>query len=202
MSRNERLAERLTPLLKSIIEKGPAGCACTVVRRGEVIYQGTLGYANVEHKKMIDPDTIYRIYSMTKVVTCVAALMLYEKGDYLLNDPLEEYLPEFRNPQVYKYNEFGEKSVTPAAGPIRIKDLFMMTSGIAFGGDGNETEIELLTRAIMVNAAETMDTRAVVKALASVPLTFEPGTRWEYERIDRRIRLVRLCRVVLAGRSE
>lgn len=180
MSRNDRLAERLTPLLKSMIEKGPAGCACTVVHRGEVIYQETLGYADVEQKKMIDPDTIYRIYSMTKVVTCVAALILYEKGYYLLNDPLEEYLPEFRNPQVYKYNEFGEKSVVPAAGSIRIKDLFTMTSGITFGGDGTETEIEQLTRAVMVNADETMDTRAVVKSLASVPLAFEPGTRWQY----------------------
>ncbi|MBD0382872.1 serine hydrolase domain-containing protein [Paenibacillus sedimenti] len=178
MGRNDRLAERLTPLLKSFMEKGPAGCACTVVRRGEVIYQETLGYADLEKKKEIGPNTIYRIYSMTKVITCVAALMLYEKGLYLLNDPLGEYLPEFRNPQVYRYNDFGEKTLVPAAGPIRIKDLFMMTSGITYGGDGTETERQ--TRVIMENAAETMDTRTAVKALASVPLAFEPGTRWKY----------------------
>ncbi|MFC0210907.1 serine hydrolase domain-containing protein [Paenibacillus chartarius] len=178
MSRNNRLAERLTPLLKSMTEKGPAGCACTVVHRGEAIYEETVGYADLERKKEIGPDTIYRIYSMTKVVTCAAALMLYEKGLYLLNDPLGEYLPEFRNPQVYKYNEFGVKTVAPAVNPIRIKDLFMMTSGITYGGDGTETERQ--TRAIMHNAAETMDTRSAAKALAGVPLAFEPGTRWKY----------------------
>lgn len=90
MNPSKRLNERLTPLLKSVMEKGPAGCACTVVRRGEVVYQETLGYADLEKKKEITPDTIYRIYSMTKVITCAAALMLYEKGLYLLIDPLEE----------------------------------------------------------------------------------------------------------------
>lgn len=178
MSVNNRLAERLTPLLKSIMEKGPAGCACTVVRRGEVIYQETLGYADLETKKMIAPDTIYRIYSMTKVITCVAALMLYEKGLFLLNDPLGEYLPEFRNPQVYKYNELGQESLVPTAGPIRIKDMFTMTSGITY--DGDETETERQTRKLLETAAETMDTRTAMKALAAIPLAFEPGTRWKY----------------------
>lgn len=178
MGRNDRLGERLTPLLKSLMEKGPAGCACTVVHQGEVIYQEALGYADLEKKQAINLDTIYRIYSMTKVVTCVAALMLYEKGLYLLNDPLGDYLPEFRNPQVYKYNDIGIKTLVPAGAPIRIKDLFMMTSGITYGGDGNETERQ--TRAKMEKAAETMDTQTAVKAIASVPLAFEPGTRWKY----------------------
>jgi CubicO group peptidase (beta-lactamase class C family) len=178
VGRNDRLGERLTPLLKSFMEKGPAGCACTVMHRGEVIYQEALGYADLEKKQTINLDTIYRIYSMTKVVTCVAALMLYEKGLYLLNDPLGDYLPEFQNPQMYKYNDFGIKTLVPAGAPIRIKDLFMMTSGITYGGDGNETERQ--TRAKMERATETMDTQTAVKAIASVPLAFEPGTRWKY----------------------
>ncbi|UJF35726.1 serine hydrolase domain-containing protein [Paenibacillus hexagrammi] len=178
MRKHNRLNERLTPLFKSFMEKGPAGCACTVVRKGEVLYQETMGYADLDTKKEIDLHTIYRIYSMTKVVTCVAALQLYEKGLFLLNDPLDEYLPEFRDPQVYRYNDFGEMSVGPAAGPIRVKDLFMMTSGLTYGGEGNETERQ--TRKIMEHAAETMDTRTALKALASVPLAFDPGTRWKY----------------------
>lgn len=178
MNPSKRLNERLTPLLKSIMEKGPAGCACTVVRRGEVLYQGTLGYADLEKKKEITPDTIYRIYSMTKVITCAAALMLYEKGLYLLNDPLEEYLTEFKNPQVYRYNEYGAKSLSPTESPIRIKDLFTMSSGLTYGGDGTETE--RLTRTLMENAAATTDMQALSKALASVPLAFDPGTHWKY----------------------
>ncbi|KRF02303.1 serine hydrolase [Paenibacillus sp. Soil766] len=178
MNPSKRLDERLTPLLKRIMEKGPAGCACTVVQRGEVIYKETLGYADLETKKAITPDTIYRIYSMTKVITCLAALMLYEKGLYLLNDPLEEYLPEFKNQQTFRDNN-GTKSISPATGPILIKDLFTMTSGLTYPGDGTETERH--TRTMLENAKrETMDMRALSNELASVPLEFDPGTRWKY----------------------
>jgi len=178
MNPSIRLNERLTPLLKSVMEKGPAGCACIVVLRGEVLYDASLGYADVEKKKELAPDTIYRIYSMTKVITCVAALMLYEKGLFLLNDPLEEYLPEFKQPQVYKYNEIGVNQVSAATGPIRVKDLFMMTSGLTYGGDNTETERQ--TRAIMEKGAEIEDMQSLSKALATVPLAFDPGTHWKY----------------------
>jgi CubicO group peptidase (beta-lactamase class C family) len=170
--------ERLTPLLKSFLEKGPAGCACTVVRNGEVLYEEGFGYADLEKNKKIEADTIYRIYSMTKVITCAAALMLYEKGHYLLNDPLEEYLPEFKNPSVYRYNAFSSRSMSTASNPIRIKELFTMSSGLTYGGDNTETE--RLTRTIMENSVTTMDMRALSKALAAVPLAFDPGTHWKY----------------------
>ncbi|MFC0329734.1 serine hydrolase domain-containing protein [Paenibacillus sepulcri] len=170
--------QRLTPILKSFVEKGPAGCALTVVRRGEVLYQDSFGYADLEKKKEISTDTIYRIYSMTKVITCTAALMLYERGHYLLNDPLEEYLPEFKNPMVYRYNEFGDMTVSPAANPIRVKDLFTMSSGLTYGGIGTETERQ--TRVMMENAAATMNMRELSKQLAAIPLAFDPGTHWKY----------------------
>lgn len=174
-----RQSQRLTPLLKSFMEKGgPAGCACTVVRRGEALYQECFGYADLEKNIRIQPDTIYRIYSMTKVVTCIAALMLYEKGLYLLNDPLDEYLPEFKNPQVYRYDEFGVVSVSPAASPIRVRDLFTMSSGLTYGGNGTETERQ--TQKIFENNVTTLDPRALSKALAAIPLAFDPGTRWKY----------------------
>ncbi|MCR8630335.1 serine hydrolase domain-containing protein [Paenibacillus radicis (ex Xue et al. 2023)] len=171
------LQERLTPLLKGWVEKGPAGCACIVVRNGQLMYQESFGYADLEKKTKLEPDTIYRIYSMTKVVTCAAALMLYEKGLFLLNDPLEEYLPEFKNPQVYRFNDFGVRSTSPASASIRIKDLFTMTSGLTYGGDNLETE--RLTR-IMMEDAFTKDIRALSKALATIPLAFDPGTHWKY----------------------
>jgi CubicO group peptidase (beta-lactamase class C family) len=170
--------QRLNPLLKSFMEKGgPAGCACTVVRRGEVVYQESFGYADLEKQIRIQPDTIYRIYSMTKVVTCVAALILYEKGLFLLNDPLDEYLPEFKNSQVHRYNETGATTISPAKNPIRIKDLFTMSSGLTYDGNGTETERQ--TGKIFENAA-TMDLKTLSKALASIPLEFDPGTHWKY----------------------
>ncbi|MFC4811673.1 serine hydrolase domain-containing protein [Paenibacillus sp. GCM10023250] len=171
--------QRLTPLLKSFMEKGgPAGCACTVVRRGEVLYRESFGYADAEQGIPIRPDTIYRIYSMTKVITCAAALMLYERGLYLLNDPLGEYLPEFKNPQVYRHDGFGSVSVSPSANPIRVKDLFTMSSGLTYGGDATETERQ--TRSIFEQDVTALEPRAISKALAGIPLAFDPGTRWKY----------------------
>ncbi|KRE64722.1 serine hydrolase domain-containing protein [Paenibacillus sp. Soil750] len=178
MNTSKRLKERLTPLLKSITEKGPAGCACTVVQRGEVLYKETLGYADLEKKQELTPDTIYRIYSMTKVITCVAALMLYEKGLYLLNDPLEEYLPAFKNQQTFRDNN-GTKSLSPVTNPILIKDLFTMTSGLTYPGEDTETERQ--TRTMLENVKkETMDMQTLSKGLATIPLEFDPGTRWKY----------------------
>lgn len=177
MRRVNRL-QHLTRLLKNFMEEGPAGCACTVVRRGEVLYDACFGYADVEHERKIEPDTIYRIYSMTKVITCAAALMLYERGLYLLNDPLEEYLPEFKNAHVYRQTDDGAISRSPASSPIRIKDLFTMSSGLTYGGEDTETERQ--TRTVLQRAAESMDVRALSKALAAIPLAFDPGTGWKY----------------------
>lgn len=170
--------QRLDALFERFMEKGgPAGCACTIVTRGEVVYQQTFGYANVEKKIKIQPNTIYRIYSMTKVLTCLAALKLYEKGLFLLNDPLDEYLPEFKNPQVYRNDENGAQYISPAANPIRIRDLFTMTSGLTYGGDGSETEKQTGN---MLKNVNSMDLRSVSKALAAIPLDFDPGTGWKY----------------------
>jgi CubicO group peptidase (beta-lactamase class C family) len=170
--------QQLTALQRHFLELGLPGCACTVVRRGEVVYQEYLGYADLEQRKRIAPDTIYRIYSMTKVVTCAAALMLYERGLYLLNDPLEEYLPEFKQSQVYRVDGQGNITAAPALTPIRIKDLFTMTSGLTYGGDTTETERR--TRTVTENTGAAGSVRDLSKALATVPLAFDPGTHWKY----------------------
>ena len=70
------------------MEKGPAGCSCSVTRNGETVFEDYVGFADIDTKNPISSDTILRIYSMTKVVTCVAALKLYERGLYLLSDPI------------------------------------------------------------------------------------------------------------------
>jgi CubicO group peptidase (beta-lactamase class C family) len=168
--------DRLTPLLKSFVEKGPAGVSCSVSRGGEVQYEDYIGYADLETKKPIAPDTIYRIYSMSKVVTCTAALMLYERGLFLLNDPLEEYLPEFKDSSVFRTAPNGNLYRSPAAAPIRVKDLFTMSSGLTYGGEYSETAREIKN----IVSGEKHDVRTLSKALATVPLAFDPGTQWQY----------------------
>lgn len=170
---------KLRPLLKSFVEKGPAGCACSVMHEGKTVFEDFVGNMDLETEKAISPDTIYRIYSNTKVVTCVAALMLYERGLFLLNDPLEDYLPEFKNPQVYRTNSDGEVSISPATRSITVKDLFTMTSGLTYEGDGNETERHV-KKALKNEFSDSLDVRKLSKILASIPLAFDPGTQWQY----------------------
>ena len=171
----------LTPLLKSFVEKGPPGCSCSVVHKGNTVYEEYFGYADIEAKTPVTPDTLFRIFSMTKVITCTAALMLYERGLYHLNDPLYEYLPEFKNPLVYRTSSNGALSVSPALYPIRIRDLFMMTSGLPYGGDDTETGRQIKKKSEEWAASGTKyDLRTTVKMLASVPLCFDPGTHWRY----------------------
>jgi len=172
--------EKLHPLLKSFVDKGPAGCACSVTYQGETRFEDYVGLQDLESAKPITADTIYRIYSMSKVVTCVAALMLYERGLFLLNDPLEEYLPEFKDPKVYRMTEKGEKYITSATRSIRIKDLFTMTSGLTYEGDGNETEREVKKVMQLLRRENTFNVRKLSVALAKIPLAFDPGTEWRY----------------------
>src|SRR5208283_1126569 len=174
--------ERLTPLLEEFVEKGPPGCACIVTRRGGVVYEKYLGYADREKKKEISPETIYRLFSNSKPITCAAALILYERGAYLLSDPLSGYLPEFKDMNVHRPAAGATPDTTPAKGPIRIVDLFTMTSGLCYPGDAPETARR--TRDVLhdLDAREgsKYDVRAMSRALAGVPLAFDPGAGWMY----------------------
>lgn len=172
--------KNLDSLLDSFVKNGPAGCSLVVSRRGETLYEKYIGYADLQTKKPIAPDTIFRIYSMSKVITCTAALIWYERGAYLLNDPLEAYLPEFKNPQVCRYTGRGEPYFSPAAQPIQIKDLFCMTSGYTYTEDGSETEkrTEQVMEEMKKQGAPT--TRQICRALSGIPLAFDPGTHFKY----------------------
>lgn len=172
--------QNLRPLLNSIVEKGPAGGAISVFHQNEKVYEDYAGYADIDLKKPITSDTIYRIYSMTKVVTCTAALKLHERGLFLLEDPLEEYLPEFKNPQVYRKNGDGQIDVSPAARSIRVKDLFTMTSGLTYEGEGTETERQVKTAMKALREDKSFNVRKLSQSLASIPLAFDPGTQWQY----------------------
>jgi len=174
--------EKISPLLKKFISRGPAGCSCSVSLGDQTVFSDYAGYAELESKKPIAPDTIFRIYSMSKVITCTAALQLFEQGHYLLNDPLYEYLPEFKNVNVCKYNPSGAISYVPASQPILVKHLFTMSSGYTYGGDHLETarRINKVNRKLDEGKSR-VTVRDYAKMLAEeVPLAFEPGKHWQY----------------------
>ena len=172
----------LSPLktfMNKIVEIGPTGCACKITKHGQTVFEDYCGYANKERNKLISPDTIYRIYSMTKVITCTAALMLYERGLFLLTDPISEYLPEFSDMQVCSYDSTGALTIQLAKRPILIKDLFCMTSGLTYNYNNSETE-----RRMDVFFKEQKDNQfnlwESMNALSLIPLAFEPGFHWKY----------------------
>lgn len=83
-------------LLQRFVENGPAGCGCAIARKGEILYEGYFGYANKERKLPVTENTVYRQYSMTKIAIYTLCMMLFEKGKFLLDDPISEYFPEWR----------------------------------------------------------------------------------------------------------
>ncbi len=173
--------ESLSELLKRYVENGLPGCGCAVARDGEVLYQGYFGYADLEEKRKITEDTIYRMFSMTKVVICTAAMMLFERGEFLLNEPIYEYFPEYRDTQVFVPDLNGNINVKKAQNEMLIKHAFNMSVGIPYPDMDSPTAKEM---AKVKNELEKkhgkFDIVTEVKAMGAVPVAFEPGSHWLY----------------------
>jgi len=128
------------------------------------------GYSDVENQIPMRADHLLNIYSCSKVATVTAALQLYEKGFFLLDDPLYEYIPEYRE----MYVKTLEGELVKAKNPITLRQLFSMTSGLNYNMRNPS-----IAEAVKVTEGRA-DTVTVAKYLAREPLSFEPGTRWLY----------------------
>ena len=172
--------KKLDDLLKHFIEVGPCGCAVSVSLDGQVIYEQYEGYADQAKTIKLGPASLFRIFSNTKVFTMVALLKLYERGLFLLNDPLYAYMPEFSDMQEYCSTGNGVLQVEKAKRPIRIMDLLTMTSGLTYEGVATPTEQE--TKKVMdsLEAKGGYTVREFCYAISKVPLAFHPGTHWHY----------------------
>ncbi len=146
------------------------GNAIVVYHHGKEVFRYCSGYNSVEEKTPMTEDLLLNIYSCSKVTTVTAALQLYEKGYFLLSDPLYEYIPEYRHMMV----EDGRGNIVNAKNPITIQNLFTMTAGF-----GYFTECESFKEARRITDGH-MDTVQVFRCFAKEPLHFEPGTHWNY----------------------
>ena len=164
----------LTEFLNSMKEqRGLAGFDCMVRVRGQEVYRHMQGYADAEAARPIARDTIYRMFSMTKPITCTAALQLYEKGKFLMTDPLSMYLPEFEHMMV-RTLEGRTEVLRPAKNPIRVRDLFTMSAGLSYNLGSPALA------AMMEKTQMRYTTRDLVRALAQEPLMYDPGEHWLY----------------------
>ncbi|MGH3743488.1 MAG: serine hydrolase domain-containing protein, partial [Mycobacteriales bacterium] len=130
-ARLSRIDEHLT---RRYIEPGKiTGCLVAVARHGELAHLSCLGLADRERQRPVAEDTIWRIYSMTKPITGVALMSLYERGLFQLNDPVHRFIPSWLGMKVADRHPDGSTTLTPPDRPVSVRDVLMHTSGIGYG---------------------------------------------------------------------
>ena len=164
----------LTRFLDTLPGLDTPGVDCIVMQDHKPIYRHYAGYADREAGLPMNGQERFILYSATKPITCAAALQLYEKGAFLLTDPLYEYIPEFKDMQVAFTDANGLLQLRKAERPILVRDLFTMGSGLA-----GERRTEAV-KAVIKQTNGAAPTLQVVKAMAKQPLLFEPGTGYCY----------------------
>ncbi|MDE0428621.1 MAG: serine hydrolase [Caldilineaceae bacterium] len=152
-----------------------SGALGLIYRKGEVGYIRAFGQRDIEAGLPMTEDTIFRLYSMTKPVTALAALMLFEDGHFLLDDPIATYLPEFEDVKVFTGDL---DDLEPPQRPITVKDLFMHTAGLSYGWDRDSPVDKAYRR--QIGNRDQLPLETVVQRLAGLPLLYHPGARWHY----------------------
>ena len=173
--------EKTKAFCDSLLSYGLPGFDFVVYHKGKCVLRHINGYSDLENKILMSGNERYNLYSCSKVVTCVAAMQLWEKGLFSLEDKLSDYMPEFEKMTVVE-----NKKIIEAKEAIRIKHLFEMTAGFSY--NCNSMNI----RESLAATNGKCPVREVMRYLAKDPLLFEPGKRWEYS----------LCHDVLAALVE
>jgi CubicO group peptidase (beta-lactamase class C family) len=186
---DEHRLERITEHLQQrYIDAGRiAGCQVAVARHGQLGYFRSLGFRDRERSLPVGEDTIWRIYSMTKPITGVALMSLYERGMFQLNDPVSRFIPQWRDLKVRVRTQDGSDRLVDPERPMTVRDLMMHMSGLGFAGGRTLQELFSADNArtgagfapgLRRGKGATLET--MVEHYASYPLEFHPGTHWLY----------------------
>ncbi len=158
-----------------------AGFTVAVTRRGRVVHLVHHGLADLDTGRPVADDTLWRIYSMTKPITSVAALMLYERGAIELTDPVSRYIPSFADLRVYRSGSAANPGTAPATEPMRIWHLLTHCAGLTYGFHHAHPVDEMYrAEGFDLGVPRGMDLAAACDAWAGIPLLFEPGSEWNY----------------------
>lgn len=182
----DRLLRIRTVLQKEVDADRMPGAVVMIARRGQLIYSEAIGFQDKPAGKPMTSDAIFRIYSMTKPLASVAAMMLVEEGRLQLTDPVSKFLPQFVKMEVLITDKDGKTSRESAKRQITIQDLFRHTAGLAYGEFSNVPELKAAyAEAKLFDPAITAESRMItpeqfVTGIAKAPLVHEPGTTWEY----------------------
>ncbi len=177
----QRLARIDAHLARYVDDGRLAGWQVLVTRRGQVVHASVHGSRDLEAGLPVEPDTLWRIYSMTKPITAVVAMSLYEQGAFSLNDELSKHLPEFADMRVLVGGNAEQPKTVPATEPIRVWHLLSHTAGLTYAFTRSSVLDEMYKLAgadPLVDASADLTT--MCQRWASLPLLFEPGTAWNY----------------------
>jgi len=180
---SERLKRLTTAVNQEVDQQVIAGCAVAIGGADGNLFQHCAGFANIEAEMVVDSNTVFRIASMTKPITSAAIMMLLERGLFLLDDPIEKYLPEFKNMRVLngKRDNEGNATTRKSKTSITIRHLLTHTSGIGYSF--THPKLGDFYRAADIRDWAYQDgttIEQVVTRLAEQPLAFDPGTNWLY----------------------
>jgi CubicO group peptidase (beta-lactamase class C family) len=177
---SQRLGRVEAWMQRQVADGRLAGVEVMINRRGRTAFHRCHGRRDVARNADATPDTIYRIYSMTKALTAVAAMMLYEEGRFQLDDPVTRFLPEFRGQRVFTGGGYGAVMTEPASRSITFRDLLTHTSGLTYAFM-QATPVDAMYRAQSIDLPGTEEPLAdIVGRLAKAPLIAQPGTEWNY----------------------
>jgi CubicO group peptidase (beta-lactamase class C family) len=176
---------RIDTALKEYVDKGRMnGAVAMIVHDGKIVYYKNFGYNDLDTKTPLQKDAIFRIASQTKAITSVAVMMLQEEGKFMLDDPISNFIPEFKNPKVLdKYNKADTTYTTvPAKREITIRDLLTHTSGLGYAQIGSSEAKAIYYKAGIVGGIGIPEFVLAdkMKILGSLPLFHQPGEKWTY----------------------
>jgi CubicO group peptidase (beta-lactamase class C family) len=170
-----RLA-RIRPLMESYVDdRGIVGISTMISRRGQVVHAEQFGFQDREADQRMTADAIFRIYSMTKPIVSTALMLLHEEGRFQLEHPVAQYLPAFGSTKVLA----GDGTLADQARPMQVRDLLTHTSGLTYDFMADNPAAQAYRDARIMNDS-TRSLEAVIDELATLPLAFEPGSRWHY----------------------
>lgn len=176
----DRLARIEDHLERQYLQKDKLpGTLTLVARRGKVAYLKAQGLMDVERNKPVARDTLFRIYSMTKPITSIAMMQLYEQGYFLLSDPVHKYIPSWKNLRVYQSGVYPNFMTSRPERDMTIRDLMTHMSGLTYGFM-NRTNIDAAYRELKLDGSRSLNLELLVETLGTLPLEFSPGTAWNY----------------------
>lgn len=167
--------ERIAPIMQGYVDNGRIPCALTMIaREGKLVHFEKFGMQDIAAAKPVDYNTIFRIYSMTKPITSIAVMMLYEEGHFQLNTPVAEFVPAFKDMKVY--TEDGS-AIVDAEREVTIKHLLTHTAGLIYESDRENHPIDQRYEEADLYGGDLAN---MVNKLGSIPLLHQPGDAWKY----------------------